>query len=196
MKLYVPELGDQLTLTKNWNFRLFAERRNNDLGEYFNHYLFRYGEWVNKSVVPQIRTADYEVNYPDMNSFESKNIFGLNRYDHQAYDKACREAEQKNPEYVQYHKEYNEWYNQAKNAAVEFIEVELPAGTVLQVDRIYIRKGASDYSSITFFTKNLPETVIENRGWAGTHSKLKKSLRFWVKLPDCNKINFEISEKS
>ena len=190
MNLYIPEIGDQLTLAENWKFKLYAESRNNDLGEYFGHYRFGYDKWVNKSTVPQIRVPDYEVDYPDMNSFESSNIFGLKRYDHIAHDKACREAEQRNPMFVQYHKEYDEWHKRAKNEAVEFIEVELPAGTVLQVDRIYIRKGASDYSSITFYTKNLPEIVIENRGWGGAKSKVKKSLRFWTKLHDCNKIIF------
>lgn len=48
--------------------------------------------------------------------------------------------------------------------------VTLPTGTNLKVDRVYIRKGAKDFSSITFFMV-LPE---------------KKSVRFWAKIPDVN----------
>jgi hypothetical protein len=56
--------------------------------------------------------------------------------------------------------------------------VTLPAGTVITVDRIYIRRGASEYSSITFYA------AIGG-----------KNLRFWATLKDCNKIEFEV-EKS
>lgn len=52
--------------------------------------------------------------------------------------------------------------------------VTLSAGTILKVDRIYIRKGNKEYSSITFY---------------GTFGKNK--LRFWAKLEDVNKIKFQ-----
>lgn len=51
-------------------------------------------------------------------------------------------------------------------------------GTVLEVDRIYIRKGASDFSSVTFRIKGG-----------------KTSPRFWAKLEDVNKIEATIQEK-
>ena len=57
--------------------------------------------------------------------------------------------------------------------------VTLPMGTILTVDRIYIQKGASDYSSISF-------RIDEMEG-------VKGKFRFWAKLPDCNKILFEIA---
>lgn len=47
----------------------------------------------------------------------------------------------------------------------------LPAGTVLKVDRIYIRKGVRDFDSVTFYMKGE-----------------KKKIRFWAKLPEVNKI--------
>lgn len=50
----------------------------------------------------------------------------------------------------------------------------LPKGTTLKVDRIYIRKGAGDYDSVTFF---MPGTG--------------KRIRFWAKLADVNRIEFE-----
>lgn len=57
--------------------------------------------------------------------------------------------------------------------------VSLSMGTVLTVDRIYIRKGASEYSSISF-------RIDEMEG-------VKGKFRFWSKLADCNKILFEIA---
>ena len=45
----------------------------------------------------------------------------------------------------------------------ETIPVTIPKGTILAIDRIYIRKGASDYSSITFFAKNLGEVIVPSR---------------------------------
>lgn len=53
----------------------------------------------------------------------------------------------------------------------------LPAGTVLTVQRIYIRSGVSGYSSITF---------------SATTGKIKG--RFWVSLTDANRIEFEPPE--
>ncbi len=62
--------------------------------------------------------------------------------------------------------------------------VTLPKGTILQVDRIYIRKGSSDYSSITFYAKELPSVVKTAFG-------KPNCARFWAKLSDCNTIEFE-----
>jgi len=63
-----------------------------------------------------------------------------------------------------------------KNGPVN--NVTLPKDTVLKIDRIYIRKGASDYSSLTF--------RIEE-----TENKKIKGKRFWAKLRDVNKIEFD-----
>ena len=49
-------------------------------------------------------------------------------------------------------------------------------GTQLRVDRIYIRKGSSEYSSVSFWIKSGPY----------------KGKRFWAKLEDVNTINFNL----
>lgn len=49
----------------------------------------------------------------------------------------------------------------------------LPAGTVLKVDRIYIRSNHRDYDSITFRVIGV------------------KNARFWVKLHDANTIEYD-----
>lgn len=56
----------------------------------------------------------------------------------------------------------------------------LPVGTVLSVDRIYIRNGGSAFDSITFRAE-LPRV--------GKKAPLK--MRFWARLADCNQIEFD-----
>ena len=51
-------------------------------------------------------------------------------------------------------------------------EMVIKKGEILEVDRIYIRKGAEDYSSVTF------KWIVDG-----------KTLRFWVKLEDANNLN-------
>lgn len=64
---------------------------------------------------------------------------------------------------------------------------DLPTDTVLSIDRIYIRKGSSDFSSVTFFLKSTSHPLFDRR-----QKKLgKKPLRFWARLEDVNCIEFE-----
>jgi len=60
----------------------------------------------------------------------------------------------------------------------------LSADTVLQVDRIFIRKGMSGYSSLTFVVPETDDTALN------TLSPHKR--RFWAKLDDVNNIECEI----
>lgn len=82
--------------------------------------------------------------------------------------------------------------------------VTMPKGTVLKVDRIYIRKGLSDYSSVTFLApgKKTKKKVIQRTGmnWGGPadgtiftfEQKIPaRGVRFWVKLFEANAIVFE-----
>jgi hypothetical protein len=57
-------------------------------------------------------------------------------------------------------------------------KVSLPENTTLKVDRIYIRKGAEEFSSLSF--------IIDS-----TLEKGLKGSRFWAKLSDCNSIEFD-----
>lgn len=63
----------------------------------------------------------------------------------------------------------------------EFVRLTLPIGTVLKVNRVYIRQGASSFSSVTF-TIEKSETNLKGR--------------FWAKLSDVNQIEGELHLKS
>jgi hypothetical protein len=113
MKLYLPEIGDVLRLTKDWEFTLYNESRNVKLFEVFN--------------------IEYENRY-----FARDNVPNYN--------------------------------------------VTLPKDTELKIDRIYIRKGASEFSSASFFIHSHPSD--DNF----------KGARFWAKLNDVNEIEFIIAD--
>lgn len=66
----------------------------------------------------------------------------------------------------------------------DYGEVTIPEGTQLTIDRIYIRKGVSDYDSITFIANK--KTCSDERIKKG-----KGSIRFWVKLDEVNGVFFQ-----
>ena len=109
MKMYIPEIGDKLELTKDWTFQLYHEHRNVKLLEHFG-------------ITPKLS-------------------YGTD---------------------------------------LDKDEVTLPKGTVLKVDRIYIRKGGSPFSSVSFWAE-------------GIKGHDKRGARFWAKLNDCNNIEFKIA---
>ena len=116
MKLFIPEIGTKLTLTKRWTFNLHHEYRND--------------------------MAGVELGLADLG------VHGT------------------------YSWKIGKWH---ANPGPDV--VALPAKTVLTVNRIYIRQGAEDYSSITFWAK-IPG--------------MKKKIRFWAKLSDVNNIHYKL----
>jgi hypothetical protein len=57
----------------------------------------------------------------------------------------------------------------------DFVPVTLPKGTVLSVDRIYIRQKYDDYDSVSFRIKECPDERLDRK-------------RFWAKLHDVNEM--------
>lgn len=186
MKLYIPEIGDHLRLTQDWTFTLHGEGRNAKLASLFGYRQYGYSSWIEISKIEDEPEKNYTIVYPNEENFI--NVFG--RIDWEAYNLAREKAVDENESYQAYLKAYAEWNERAKSLATNDITVTLPTGTVLAVDRIYIRKGSSDYSSITFWAKGLGESEVKNR-WSKISRKWKLH-RFWAKLQDCNKIEFEM----
>lgn len=156
MQLYIPEIGDHIELMSDWTFNLYDEYRNEKMWSF-----------LNCSENPDVK--------------HSVNIRKTASDDLQALYTKYRNL-------VNYRLHIDQWSDEDielsnKLSAIRSKEiycvVTLPMGSILSVDRIYIRKGASDYSSISFYLKS--------------HStlQLKKKPRFWAKLEDCNNIMFE-----
>lgn len=115
MKLFLPEIGNRLVLTKDWEFVLYWESRNAKLIEKMG---FKYEHiWSHKQ-----------------NSHKKQNFL-----------------------------------------------VTMPIGTVLSVDRIYIRKGNAGFSSVSF---RIPKVENKKHTFSG--------VRFWASLSDVNQIEFDL----
>jgi hypothetical protein len=184
MRLYIPEIGDTFTLAEDWRFILHAENRNQDLAAWAGYYLIAGSptRFVDPRIVPPMRPRDYEVDYSGSQAAyrDGKNWNSIEALRRQE-ELAC-------PEWVKYWDDYREWQKDTVAKGVTEISVTLPAGTILKVDRIYIRKGQGDYSSITFFAEGLGETIVPASGQvsARQYDAKKKKLRFWAKLSDVN----------
>jgi hypothetical protein len=93
------------------------------------------------------------------------------------------------------------------NNTLTSIRAIVPAGEQLKIDRIFIRKGAAEFDSVTFFWvgKRIPgysETRdIPASGSPGTYyyrpartvvdKYPAQPVRFWAKMDDVNTIHFE-----
>lgn len=139
MKLLVPEIGTILTLSKNWTFKLHAERRNEKFVEQF----------------------DYLMSDPAL-------------ADHK--DKVEKSLVESPREGVTYHPFGFQW-EESHNWSWDFT---IKKGSRLKVDRVYIRRGISDYSSITFFLDHAEKMILANP---------KRKPRFWAKLADVNEMH-------
>lgn len=184
--LYIPEIGDNITLAEDWTFELQHEYRNDSLANLLGYYNSDFG-WVSFAALPILRSPDYTIAYPNESDFKS--IFNRNWYD--KYREACNKAAQDCIEYVKYQEDFQFWRKECERLGVSSISVKLPAGTILIVDRIYIRKGLKDYSSITFKTSNLgiiPAIQTDYEYTPQKKRKEKKTQRFWVSLNQANKI--------
>ena len=173
-QLFIPEIGTEIVLGKPWNFKLYGEYRNEALLTYFEAYANSRYIVLNKELPRFGKEAPF-VDYPDYNLFKNINFFGSrNLID------AVEDARDNAPGYREYEAERDKYYKDlselTNTTKRKFLEISLPKDTTLRVDRIYIRKGAKDYSSITFFAR-IPG--------------VKKTMRFWAKLEDCNNIVFK-----
>lgn len=157
MKLYVPEIGDTIRLVADWTFKLQNEYRNRSLWEAMNldeHPDVKQQVDSKKVYNDEIRTLERKL-YPG-NVYWRSSVNPPDPVDvarlHELYE-----------------------FSRVQEVAT----VTIPTGSVLSIDRIYIRKGGSDWSSLTFFLKEHPSMSF------------KKKPRFWASLPECNKIEFE-----
>jgi hypothetical protein len=138
-----------------------------------------------KLFIPELGTKltltqpwDFKLYNEDRNSSLLK---AWDLYNDPEFDAAC-DAVRNNPRY--------DWARKDSNERMSYFlgdynwDVTLDTGTELVVDRIYIRKGLSDWSSMTF---RITETTDPDL------AKQKKR-RFWAKLNDCNQIECTIEE--
>lgn len=96
-----------------------------------------------------------------------------------------------------------------RNRTIPPVPTTIPAGTVLKIDRIYIRKGSEEFNSVSFFWKGAANLAkVQMKEFRDTEyfgfgkpsistSRMrqvrtpKQPIRFWAKLDDVNNIEFE-----
>jgi len=61
----------------------------------------------------------------------------------------------------------------------------------LKIDRVHIRKGVKDFSSLTFNAKKDSSAVYNEK-----EVVLKKTARFWAKLSDVNELSVEVDKST
>jgi NAD+--asparagine ADP-ribosyltransferase len=152
MKLYIPELGDQIKLIKDWKFDLQAENRNDTLANTMGYRV----QYIPNHNPNWLR---YKEGDPIPEGFKLQSDGWL---------------------YKEIRSSDIHWWVKDGEKNTHVIPITLSVDTILKVDRIYIRKGAKDFSSISFYI-----TSKEKVKYTG------KPIRFWAKLSDCNTIEFE-----
>lgn len=204
MRLYTPELGDKIRLIADWTFTLHRERRNTSLfsrvgwnpenhnqrvesdgeqGVHIRRYAYmRDSVWspsTNKTTVgPPKPEMEFDLGEPVENVEvmycwpEGSEPFPFMLSEDKRVVKVTGLVEKP----TKFPDRYQGVDLTARLVLGAEAPLTLPAGSVLTVDRIYVRKGQGDFSSLSFFL-------------AG--GKKPKASRFWAKLSDCNNIEFE-----
>jgi len=171
MKLYIPELTTQIQLSKPWKFPLYKESRNETLLDE----LLPDGYKQYKEKADKLRIK-YNGAYSKIKTIRKSKPFS----------NGCtiiHETTVQDSNWEAYQKFAAQQRELESKERGKFYSVTIPAGTLLEVDRIYIRKGANDFSSVTF-------------KWVKGEGKNKKTLRFWAKLEDINNIECELAGKN
>lgn len=159
-QLAIPDIGDKIELTESWTFRLFDEYRNNE----FKDNCKAHGMYDDSNID---KGVDYLLTKYPLLQAEAKHIksYFADGYLTRVFNR---------------HLSGNDLIECSNEDLYEYMpKVTLPIGSVIYVDRVYIKKGMSDYSSITFRIENFPAK--------------KKSSRFWVKLYDTRNIKGSLS---
>lgn len=157
-QLYIPDLGDKIVLTEDWTFPIYSESRNDNFIESVMETPYMSRELVTEEVNKIMKYTS------DVERFEYifRELIGV------YFEKNVKVYNRKKFKYYSYEADISGEY-------LDMIRpnITIPSGTVLYVDRIYIRKGSEDFSSITFRVEKFPD---------------KKNHRFWVKLHDSRSI--------
>lgn len=189
MKLYIPPLGSILTLEKDWTFRLYPESRNQlwDVLKLKNQI-----PYIHKSIENTPEFQDLTAQLKKAHSVDGRLYWKLYQERNELLYRKTKEREPK-------------------------VFITLRAGSVLKMDRIYIRKGQSGFDSCTFYLTSTPmiplvrveatpelteltlkdSNAIDLKGKSVPFTKkgsAKSIARFWAKLSDVNTMEISVEE--
>lgn len=225
MKMFIPEIGTDIILRKPWTFELIAENRNLEMfkrlfdhdgyidfcdkyklivscdDEYCDHRCFDSIKYYifdildSEDFIPNLKSDIKRI--IDRNPILLKNVKNINI--------SIRDKFSNNPSsqhLIQNEYQLKETFDVDGIAVVVDIQLKyknlfitIPEHTELKVDRIYIRKGNKDFSSVTFISQNSLNVLFKPKKKLTKQEKQRYpnfgSLRFFAKLSDVNKIEFD-----
>lgn len=156
-QLDIPPLGSALKLVEDWDVILHIERRNTEF----------LAPFVAARVRRKWQKGDDISHYPrDIRSVE---------YFHKGQYSGNGVSE------IHYGLFVDLTPSDAKYRDNIGMQIKIPAGTVLVIDRYYIRKGCTAYDSISFTVKKFPDSFEIQR---------PPRARFWAKLADTSRIRY------
>ena len=172
MTLHLPDIGDRLRLTADWTFQLHQESRNHEFAvalgcmavdSPWDALMHRIGMVTGK-------------NYYQTRPFPESERYYFER-DLSTRLHGSRRAMLAREELSDFDRGTLELMDAFR------LDATIPAGVELTVDRVYIRKGAKDYSSMSFLVTDAAPfgdrlAPVAKRGFKNAH-------RFWAKLSDC-----------
>lgn len=185
MQLFIPEIGDKFRVTSKITLTLMNERRNDSiLLNVHKKQNVRYNRKEFLFTLPESEIAMKLYNEIYKRHFNNETQNDITKYKKKAnaFRKYKYEIETLQMQYIENIRRFNNDFDQMiKNRpfvnckGVKNYPFELRQNDILTIDRIYIRKGSKEYSSVSFYLKR--DTLGKSR------------MRFWIPLGQVGKIN-------
>jgi hypothetical protein len=172
MRLWIPDIGDKIKLTADWTFTLINEGRNGAIWKALD--LDRHPDAIAAAALRDAKFAAAQSHDKAHRTARTTMSWGGHRLDFDT------------PENESISEALWEEYHSLRDLKVD---VTLPKDTELTVDRVYIRKGASEFSSLTFFIGHSPMKELLPVKKGGRWPSGPR--RFFARLSDVNKIEFD-----
>ena len=215
MKMFIPEIGTVIKLEKDWELTLVPEKRNESLYkrlgimEELQYYTFDYCEIYNIEIIVgavthKITDLVFRFNMPFDEALDEYILRVISKKYGSRITIKIRDKKQY-PNLV-INKKVEVITKSIGSICVtydydisyEHIRAIISKDTLLQVDRIYIRKGLSDFSSLSFVSKDSPNVLFKPKNKMTSIEKKNHPsfgpIRFLSKLSDVNDIEFSIIE--
>lgn len=185
MKLFIPEIGDKFRVTRRVTLSLMNERRNDSilLNIYKkNNIVYNRKKFLFTLAEHKMANKLYNKIYDEHLNNEIQNDIIRYKEKTTIFKKYKYEIETLRMQQIENIRRFNNDFDKmitnrpfSNCKGVDYYDLELRPGDMLTIDRIYIRKGSKDYSSVSFYLKR---------------STLKASrMRFWIPLDQVVKIN-------
>lgn len=202
MRIFIPDIGTKLKLLQPWSFTLFHESRNDALmaamvapilGRAYvtGDEVYRRHYQEDEAVFGTYRTPsepDYMVT-----CCGAERVGVKNRHDYPrcpVCEKQCTSYTHRWPE------DRDTVFTKAQLGMryvvgrLDGLAMQFPKNTELTIDRVYIRKGAKDFSSISFILRSTDHPDLIDK--KGKQCFGRKGFRFWAALGEVNHMDAEV----